>query len=333
MLERVHAAKHRANKHEEQVQKAQAEAKEREAKRRRQQQEQQQRKVLKIYTIKSVEEDNSGAHFNVVSWNIYTQLKNSKIQQQQRVITGFNGSTSVSPGYVELQLYIQGMPCKHNFFVLPPDAPDDQLILGKPWQRAYKAYIHWAENQVYVFQDKHDDEVMAPHVDQRPNEQGSAVITGKDSNTLQQPKGEKKFKSTKEKLVWRPKKQPETETSTNTEFWLPNNSQKGTTRQIWIPKGTKRQQNNQIWIPKHLLKEKRPEEMKKITYIVYKWVPKKQQAVKKPTIKHVYKWIPKEKQVPVHSTRKDKWKSNQQQVPHNKVVYKWVLKVNSQANT
>lgn len=199
MLERVHAAKHRANKHEEQVQKAQAEAKEREAKRRRQQQEQQQRKVLKIYTIKSVEEDNSGAHFNVVSWNIYTQLKNSKIQQQQRVITRFNGSTSVLPGYVELQLYIQGMPCKHNFFVLPPDAPNDQLIFGKPWQRAYKAYIHWAENQVYYtvesrvlyapfasyqdtcylfhgpvasssnvdnqFQDKHDDEVMAPHVD------------------------------------------------------------------------------------------------------------------------------------------------------------------------
>ena len=37
MLERVHAAKHRANKHEEQVQQAQAEVKEREAKRKRQQ--------------------------------------------------------------------------------------------------------------------------------------------------------------------------------------------------------------------------------------------------------------------------------------------------------
>ena len=51
-----------------------------------------------------------GAHLNVLSWNVYTKLKKSNIQQQQRMITGFNGSTSMSPGYVELQLYIQGMP-------------------------------------------------------------------------------------------------------------------------------------------------------------------------------------------------------------------------------
>ena len=28
-------------------------------------------------------------------------------------------------------------------------AIENQLILGTPWQRKYKAYIHWAENQVF----------------------------------------------------------------------------------------------------------------------------------------------------------------------------------------
>lgn len=67
---------------------------------------------------------------------------------------------------------------------------------------------------------------MAKHVDQRPKGQSSAVMTEKASTTLQQQKGEQKFKSTKEKFVWRPKKQPETETLITIESWLPNNSQK-----------------------------------------------------------------------------------------------------------
>ena len=64
-----------------------------------------------------------------------------------------------------------------------------------------------------------------------------------------------------------------------------------------------------------------------MTNPIYQWVLKKQ-----PTIKYVYKWIPKKKQVPVHTTRKDKWESSQQKVPHNGVVYNWVPKVKSKAN-
>ena len=80
-------------------------------------------------------------------------------------------------------------------------------------------------------QNKHDDDdVMEKHVNQRLKGQSSAVKPEIASNTLQQQKGEHKIKSTKEKFVWRPKKQPESTSSIHTEFWLSNNSQKGATR-------------------------------------------------------------------------------------------------------
>ena len=91
----------------------------------------------------------SGGHLNTMSWNVYQKIPGLTFHPHERIFTGSNGTISTSAGYVELPLYIKGSPCPHNFFVLPLEDLDDQVILGIPWQRKYKAYIHWAENHIY----------------------------------------------------------------------------------------------------------------------------------------------------------------------------------------
>ena len=65
---------------------------------------------------------------------------------------GFNGNQSISPGYVILIVTVKGLPCPSKFFVLPADALENEVTLGAQWQRTYKAYIHWYDNQVYLRQ-------------------------------------------------------------------------------------------------------------------------------------------------------------------------------------
>ena len=68
---------------------------------------------------------------------------------------GFNGNQSISPGYVILMVTVKGLPCPSKFFVLPADGLENEVTLGAQWQRTYKAYIHWYDNQVYFTSENH----------------------------------------------------------------------------------------------------------------------------------------------------------------------------------
>ena len=83
----------------------------------------------------------SGAHLNTISWDLYQRMRNISLHVMERQFVGFNGTILTTKGSIKLPIYIKGVLCSHNFFVLPPDAPQEQLICGIPWQRKYNVYV------------------------------------------------------------------------------------------------------------------------------------------------------------------------------------------------
>ncbi|MCO5581536.1 hypothetical protein L7F22_035422 [Adiantum nelumboides] len=179
LLERVHATKERKRAADQNIQKAQEEAKERAAKQKQMLEGYKKNKITRLCQITTIDKDEdcldpyiltelgdkpltlhalvgSGAHLNTISWDVYQRLPEVKVQPKERIFLGFNGTESKSPGFVTLMVYVKGSPCSHNFFVLPSESPANQIILGTPCQRKYKAYIHWAENQVFVTAENRD---------------------------------------------------------------------------------------------------------------------------------------------------------------------------------
>ena len=80
---------------------------------------------------------------------------------------------------------VKGLPCPSKFFVLPADALENEVTLGAQWQRTYKAYIHWYDNQVYFTSKNHVRKI--PFVSEEDIEKFKMVYKAKTNVSNQTP--------------------------------------------------------------------------------------------------------------------------------------------------
>ena len=69
--------------------------------------------------------------------------------------------------------------------MLLADALENEVTLGAQWQRTYKAYIHWYDNQVYFTLDNHVRKI--PFVSKEEIEKFKMVYRAKTNVSDQNP--------------------------------------------------------------------------------------------------------------------------------------------------
>ncbi|KAI5064676.1 hypothetical protein GOP47_0019371 [Adiantum capillus-veneris] len=95
-----------------------------------------------------------GAGPNFITYDLFKTLLEMQMIKEAVKCVAFNGTEANTMGYAKLPVYIKDMLSAHKSYIFDIDDQETPIVLGATWQRRYKDYLHFSDDQVYFHVDQ-----------------------------------------------------------------------------------------------------------------------------------------------------------------------------------